>query len=135
MAGILFLLGCSGVDKNQDVNQISDIWVAVGMGEKDLSVGTDGDPTSLPQLEIMVSEMKYKGSDGCNQLMGGLIELNEHSIRFGLAAGTMMICPEMEITDLFNRTLPEVRSWEIKNNQLHLFDEKGAELMQLKKLD
>jgi hypothetical protein len=52
-----------------------------------------------------------------------------------LSAGTQMMCPEMEIPDLFNRTLGSVRSWELKKNQLHLFDEQGEELMQLKKID
>ena len=137
-AGIIFLLSCSGLRRSnpdQHIYRVNDNWVAVRIGEKDLSGGIEGDPASLPQLEIKVGEMKYNGSDGCNNYMGGLIELDEKIIRFGIAAGTRMMCHEMEIPDLFNRTLPEVWSWAIKKKQLHLFDKQGSELMQLKKVD
>jgi len=114
---------------------VNDIWVLETLNNKSVQwISSEGQP-SPPQLEIKVGEMKYKGTDGCNNYMGGIIELNESAIRFGLAAGTRMMCQEMEIADLFNSTLPEVRSWETKNNQLHLFGEQGNELMQLKKID
>ena len=136
LIGLLFLLSCSGAEKIQDEKQmVNEHWVVIRIGEKELSVAGGEDPAGLPQLEIKVTEMRYNGSDGCNSLMGGLIELDERTIRFGVSAGTQMMCPDMEVPDLFNRTLGKVRSWEIKKKQLHLFDEQGAELMQLKKLD
>ena len=136
LAGLMFLLSCSGADKMQDVKQgLTDTWVVVSIGEKELSVTSSDDSDGLPHLAIQVAEMRYTGSDGCNKLIDGLITLDEKTIRFGIGAGTQMMCRDMEIPDLFNRTIPEVRSWEIKNNQLHLFDEKGEELMQLRKMD
>ncbi|TFH23938.1 MAG: META domain-containing protein [Bacteroidia bacterium] len=136
LAALIFLLSCSGAGKIQDEKQrLNGSWAVVSLGDKELSVTIGDDATALPQLEIKVGEMSYKGSDGCNRLMGGLIELDEKNIRFGVAAGTQMMCPDMEIPDLFNRSLSEVRSWEIRKNQLHLFNEQGEELMQLKKID
>ena len=136
LAGLLFLLSCSGTDTLQDPkHMMNDTWLVVTIGEKELPAGTEIDLAGLPQLNIEADEMRYNGSDGCNRLMGGLIELNDKDIRFGVSAGTQMMCPDMEIPDLFNRTLSEVRSWIIKKNQLQLFDEQGAELMQLKKSD
>jgi len=136
LAGLMFVLSCSGTEKIQDEKQsLNGTWEVVSIGKKELSVTSSGESAGLPQLEILMDEMKYNGSDGCNRLMGSLIKVDENTIHFGVSAGTQMMCPDMEIPDLFNRTLPEVRSWEIKNNQLHLFDEKGEELMQLKKID
>jgi len=134
--GLIFLLSCSGANKIQDGKQrVNDTWAVVSIGEKKLTESSGDDSSGLPHLEIQVDEMRYNGSDGCNNLMGGLIELDEKTIRFGVSAGTQMMCPEMEIPDLFNRTLVRVKSWEIKKNQLHLFDEQGTELMQLKLMD
>jgi len=136
LAGLLFVLSCSGTEKIQDEKQsLNETWEVVSIGEKELSVTGSGNSAGLPQLVIQVDEMKYQGSDGCNRLMGGLIEVDENSIRFGISAGTQMMCQDMEIPDLFNRTLGKVKTWEIKKNQLHLFDEHGTELMQLKKID
>jgi heat shock protein HslJ len=136
LAALMILLSCSGVEKIQDRKDgLNDNWVVVSIGGKELSATGVSDPSGLPQLEIQLAEMRYMGSDGCNRLMGGLIEVDEKTIRFGVSAGTQMMCPEMEIPDLFNRTLGKVQSWEIKKEQLHLFDEQGSELMQLKKMD
>jgi len=122
------------LEKKQDMKvRINDIWVADRIQGESLVLGADG--ITLPLLEINVGEMGYMGSDGCNNFTGGLIELDEHTIRFGIAAGTRMMCMNMKIPDLFNTTLPEVMSWKIKENGLHLFDADGKELMQLKRTD
>ena len=63
------------------------------------------------------------------------IELDESAIRFGIAAGTRMMCLDMKIPDLFNTTIPEVVSWRIKETRLQLYNAGGKEVMQLKALD
>jgi len=122
------------LEKRQDVKfTINDNWVALKIMAEPILDEMEG--VSPPQLEIRVGEMRYRGKDGCNNFNGGLIELDEHTIRFGIAAGTRMMCSDMRIPDLFNSTLPDVLSWEIKENNLHLFDAEGNELMQFKKTD
>lgn len=128
----LFLLSCSGEQKDSKL-LISDSWIAVVINDE--IVEADTNDITHPSLEISVSEMRYTGSDGCNNYNGGIIELDKKIIRFGVAAGTRMMCMEMEIPDLFNKTLTEVMTWEIKKEKLHLFDAAGNELMQLKKSD
>lgn len=131
------LLSCSGgykTDRQDRELKVNDSWIAVIINDEILVADTD-DLTTLPTLDISVSEMRYSGSDGCNNFNGGIVELDEKTIRFGLAAATRMMCLEMKIPDLFNRTLPEVTRWEIKKEILHLFDADGNELMQLKKSD
>lgn len=122
------------LDKRQDMKmRINDIWVALKI--KDESILPGMEVISPPQLEIHVGEMRYTGTDGCNNYNGGIIELDESTIRFGIAAGTRMMCPDMKLPDLFNSTLPEVQSWVIKENRLHLFNAGGTEVMQLKLID
>ena len=122
------------LEKRLDLKlRINDIWVAIEINGDTLLADDQG--LSLPQLEINVGEMRYIGHDACNNYNGGIIELDEHTIRFGVAAGTMMMCPDMTIPDLFNESLPEVRTWEIEENILQLFDADGREVMLLKKID
>jgi len=118
------------LEKNQDLRWgINGTWKANKIKDNTLLSGVDNN--SLPQLEIHVGEMRYSGSDGCNNFHGGIIELDKHTIRFGITAGTRMMCMDMTIPDLFNTSLPEIRTWEIRQNMLHLFDADGQEVMQL----
>jgi len=122
------------LEKRQDLKlRINDIWIAIEInGETLLS---EGDSLPLPQLEINVGEMRYMGSDACNNFNGGIIELDDSTIRFGIAAGTRMMCMDMETPDLFNATLPEVLSWKINENMLKFHDADGKEVMLLNKID
>jgi len=122
------------LEKRQDMKlRINDTWVAIEINGETLLAEADG--ISLPQLEINVGEMHYTGSDACNNFNGGIIELDDHNIRFGVAAGTRMMCMDMKIPDLFNAILPEIVSWKVKENKLHLSNADGKELMQLKRID
>jgi heat shock protein HslJ len=122
------------LEKREDMKmRINDIWEALQIREESILTKMEG--ISPPQLEIHVGEMRYMGNDGCNNYNGGIIELDETTIRFGIAAGTRMMCPDMHIPELFNSSLPEVQSWEIKENRLHLFNAEGKEVMQLKKIN
>ena len=122
------------LEKRQDLKlRINDIWVAIEIKGEILPSEEDG--FSLPQLEINVGEMRYMGNDACNNYNGGIIELDDQTIRFGIAAGTRMMCMDMKIPDLFNASLPEVLTWKIQENKLQLFDADGKEVMLLKKID
>lgn len=122
------------LEKRQDLRlRINDIWVAIEIKGEILPSEEDG--FSLPQLEINVGEMRYMGNDACNSYNGGIIELDDQTIRFGIAAGTRMMCMDMKIPDLFNTSLPEVLTWEIQENKLQLFDADCKEVMLLKKID
>jgi heat shock protein HslJ len=111
----------------QDVWQLSQIMESTGLA--------DVKSSSLPQLEINVGEMSYHGTDGCNRFSGGIAQLDDRSIRFGISAGTRMMCQDMKVPDLFNATLPQVSSWEINENVLYLFNTSNEKLMQLKRAD
>lgn len=114
---------------------LHDQWVLEILNGKVIHEGADGEHFKRPRLEIHVGEMRYMGSDGCNNFNGGIIEITERILRFGIGAGTRMMCPDMEVPDEFNRTLPQVHNYEVKDLKLHLFDADGSEVMQFQKTD
>lgn len=124
------------VEKRPDLRvRLHDIWIVSSLEGKEIKPGTDGLLPELPRLEIRVDEMKYYGNDGCNNLTGGIIELDDSTLKFGVAAGTRKMCRNMQIPDQFNPILQEVASYKINNRKLFLYDIKGEELMQLQKTD
>lgn len=110
-------------------------WVLEILNGKAVKAGADTELSERPRLEIHVGEMKYMGNDGCNNYFGGIIEMDEASIRFGIGAGTRRMCPDMQVADEYNRRLPEVTSYKVEGQTLHLFDADGIELMQFQRMD
>ena len=124
------------LEKNKDNRLVvNDIWVLENLNGYPINSGDLSDQSNPPQLEIHVGEMKYNGTDGCNNYFGGIIELNESILRFGIGAGTRMMCEQMEVPDEYNRTLSEVHRYKVKDLKLHLFNKEDTKLMQFKKID
>ena len=124
------------LEKKKDKRLVlNDIWILENLNGNPLDPGSVSEESQPPQLEIHVGEMKYIGTDGCNNIFGGIVELNESNLRFGLSAGTRMMCQKMEIPDEFNRTLPEVDNYKVQDLKLYLFDKEGKERMQFQKID
>lgn len=113
---------------------LNGIWVLESLNGKTIKTVADQE-LERPRLEIRVGEMKYNGTDGCNTYFGGIIELDKSVLRFGIGAGTRKMCPDMAIADEYNRTLPEISSYEFKDLKLHLYDASGKEVMQFQKAD
>lgn len=130
----LILISCNrGIsDSLHQPQQLDGSWELVSMSGTDIQIDPEEDGIENPKLDIQADEMKYAGNDGCNSFMGGLTELDGEHLSFGLAAGTKMMCKEMEIPDQFMRTLGQVKSYKIKNQTLKLYEANGEELMQLK---
>lgn len=109
-------------------------WELISILGTDIQISTVEEGIQAPGLDIQVDEMKYTGNDGCNSLMGGIIEVDDKLLAFGLAAGTRRMCKEMDLPDQFNRTLAQVKSYKIKNQMLKLYEENGKELMRIKSI-
>lgn len=120
------------VDKRLRIN---DIWVLESILLEPIEVVTQDGSQKRPQIEIHVSKMKFYGNDGCNNIFGSVETLGETELILGEIAGTMMICREMEISNRFLKVLNLVRTYEIKDLYLLLFDESGKELLRFKKID
>jgi len=131
----LFLISCKAPTKKETDQRplLNASWLLVSINGQDISIDPEKDGIEIPSLEINVNEMKYSGTDGCNRMMGSLSELDEKVLKFGVAAGTRMMCMEMTIPDEFNKTLGLVFSYEIEDQTLLLLNENGVELMRFKK--
>lgn len=110
--------------------RINDIWVASKIGDIQIQ-----QLEMQPRIEISVKDMSLQGTDGCNSIRASLKTLTETDVTFGAAMGTRKLCPNMEIPNAFNVALQSVNSYEIKENKLYFFDNKGKELLQFFKID
>lgn len=59
-----------------------------------------------PVLLIDVSKETFSGNDGCNSFKGK-VTFKEDKIIFGPAAGTLMACPNMEISGKIMNSISE----------------------------
>lgn len=122
------------LEKREDMKlRINYSWELFKVNEVIIEAGTGG--ISTPLLEINAGEMRYLGNDGCNNFTGGIIELDDQRIRFGIAAATRMMCQDMTVPDMFNASLPEITAWQIKENKLYLLSNEGKEVMQFIRSD
>lgn len=120
-------------EKVDNKYQIHDIWLLESINGTAIKKAGEGNKT--PQIEIYVDKKQIVGNDGCNQISGSLKAIDEKNIIFGMMMGTKMMCPIMEETDLFNKTLPLVKTYKIEKLKLYFFDATGNELLQFKKID
>jgi heat shock protein HslJ len=139
----IFLVSCGVIGtKNAvlEINQdkrilLNDIWKVLTIKGSDIDIKPESDGIEIPVLEINLSAMEYFGSDGCNRYKGGIVELDDEHIRFGMASATRRMCQQMKIPDEFNRILPLVTSYKQKGLTLWLLNQEGEELMKLEKSD
>jgi heat shock protein HslJ len=85
--------------------RLNDIWALESMG---------GEPVEksgkAPNLEFHLMEGRFYGFAGCNRINGS-IEMTEKTIRFGQAAATKKLCPDM---DMENRFMEMIDGKELK---------------------
>jgi len=110
--------------------QLEGQWLVQGMyGEAWVS----GLP--VPELEIRLQENQYLGTDGCNRYMGSIARVGMDSLRFGLAAGTRMACPDMDQSDRYTAALRNCATYEVEGDILTLFDEAGKEILRFRHME
>jgi len=84
----------------------------------------------LPELSIDVYKNLVSGNDGCN-LFNGSVEFQDNEIIFGMIAGTMMACPNMDASSIITKSFVDKKlRFEFKKNLF--FYEKEKEVMILK---
>lgn len=104
------------VDKNEDRktlegcgNFIPDPWLSrrwkiLKVNDTDINIT---DPNGkAPQLNLDLINDVFSGNDGCNSIRGN-VKYRYNNLNFGISAGTLMACPEMEISDMINKAIAE----------------------------
>ena len=91
--------------------------------------------SKTPLLELHLGEMRFAGNDGCNLIMGTIHTINFQNLKIGPVASTMMACPKMDYSNKYNSQLEAVRTYQLKDFHLVLYDESGSEVLKFKKVD
>ena len=87
-----------------------------------------------PVIEINLVKNRISGHDGCNNIMGG-IHYEKGYIIIGNLAGTMMACPNMDISNEISKTLSNKKiAYEFIDDKLY-FSYLGKTIMTLKNID
>lgn len=98
-----------------------------------LTINKDQFPNKQPEMNIDIYQGKVSGNDGCNLFNGGM-QFRENEIIFGLMAGTMMACPNMDVSTVITRSFIDKKLGYKFENQL-IFFEGDKEIMILKRED
>ncbi len=112
--------------------RLNDIWALAAINGKKIKLSKG---QRRPQLAFDLGKMKVSGTDGCNQLMGGLESVTANKIKFAPLATTLMMCEDMTLPDTFMKALKEAKTYEIKELELLFYDADKKELLRLKKID
>lgn len=96
------------VFENNANPRIHDIWVLESIPNKVLKI-----KQGAPRLEIYVSEKRFSGFDGCNEIFGDIILLDSTSISIGDIGSTLLACTPMKIPNAFHEALRKTRNYSI----------------------
>lgn len=72
-----------------------------------------GETQKIPQIKFQLEENRFSGNDGCNQISGSIVEINNTVIKFGPIMGTKMACMNMSVPDKFAVAMASVSSYRI----------------------
>ncbi len=112
--------------------RLNDIWALVTIKGKTITVP---DGLERPNLAIQLGEMRFAGTDGCNQMMGRIKNVTGNTIEFYELATTMMVCSDMTIPQAFREALLKTKTYKIIDLELTLFGADKKELLKLRKVD
>lgn len=74
------------------------------------------------------------GNAGCNNFFGTFETEGSH-VTFGPLGATMMFCENMDVEDVFFKTMPEIGRYEIvRDTLLRLLDKTGGQSIEFRKI-
>lgn len=120
---------CSSGNDSTDV-RIHDIWVLESINGAAYSRAEDQD--LHPTVEIYLSEKRFLGNTGCNN-MNGSLNVEGEKVSFSDITTTKMFCVDVDETS-FLTALNKVNKYKIEKMRLYLFDH-DKEVLVFKKID
>ena len=125
----LFTTGCSS--KKETTNPlIHDIWMLESINGNAYSRATGQE--LHPTIEIYLSEERFGGNTGCNNMNGKLM-VEGSTILFSDIVTTKMFCPDVDEVN-FLSTLGKANNYKIEKMKLYLYDN-DHELLVFQKVD
>lgn len=122
-------VSCSSGNDSTDL-RIHDIWVLESING--VAYSRAEDQNLHPTLEIYLSEKRFLGNTGCNN-MNGSMNVEGEKISFSDIVTTKMFCADVDETS-FLTALKKANSYKIEKMKLYLFDD-DKELLVFKKID
>ncbi len=77
----------------------------------------------LPTINLDVTEKRFTGFDGCNQLNSMINNITSVYIDFGTVAATKKMCTDMTVPDSFQKGLNSTVAYAIEGEQLVFYDD------------
>lgn len=121
---IIVFTSCKDKDETRTINGN---WEVVSMMDQSNFGQT-------PNFVINLSALKISGFSGCNQFFGSL-KIEENNLAFHQMGGTRMMCEDLTSENLFITTIPKVKAFAFKNNNLQFLSESDEVLMVLKAIE
>lgn len=115
-------------EKTQVNNQLYDIWLLNKIKGEELVFARQ------LMLEINTEKLSFLGNANCNRIFGEL-NLNKNLVNFKNIGATRMACDELNLENDYLALLQNVKSFQIKNMRLLLFNEKGNLILEYQKVD
>ncbi|MDZ7625400.1 MAG: META domain-containing protein [Ignavibacteriaceae bacterium] len=125
----ILTISCSSGNGSADL-RIHDIWVVESIDGVTYSRAED--QSLHPTLEIYLSEERFSGNTGCNNLNGS-VKVEGEIISFSDIVTTKMFCVDVDETS-FLTALRKATKYKIEKMRLYLFDD-DKELLVFKKID
>lgn len=118
-------LGLSGCRKEEDLPQPSTLldtqWVLTQLDGT--AVKTVGKASAPTLLELSSISNTNAGQAPCNRYTGNYqLTARESQVRFTRQASTNMACAQGELEATYLQTLPQIARYELRNNELRLYD-------------
>ncbi len=125
----VLIVGCSST--KETVNPLlHDIWALESINGKAYS--RIESQNLHPTLEIYLSEKRFSGNTGCNN-MNGNVNVEGEKISFSDIVTTKMFCADVDETS-FLTALNKASNYKIEKMRLYLFDD-DKEVLVFKKID
>jgi hypothetical protein len=80
-------------------------------------------------MKVDLQKKTISGSDSCNNYTGMITTVTDSELVFSPVASTLRLCPEVEYDGAFHTALQETVSYKIEQDNLHLFNKEGEEVL------
>lgn len=89
---------------------------------------------SVPELTVDITEKKFYGDDGCNQIFGSVANASDGNLKLGEIASTRMSCEDMETPKQYTELLEKARHYEMTATTLVLKDDANNTILTYSKV-
>ena len=88
-----------------------------------------------PYIEIHVRNKKIYGNNGCTEISGNVVFLDNEQIEFSAFSIKEKECIKMEISNQFQALMKKVKYYQLDGLKLFFLNKKKKEILKFKKVD